>query len=74
MGVDRLARGRQQPFYHALFVHLPITYLVSDTDFVFLQSNRWDHPLRSRRKHRSGKTRERRRIEFARGKILQEIF
>lgn len=24
MGVDRLARGRQQPFYHALFVRLPI--------------------------------------------------
>lgn len=25
MGVDRLAHGRQQPFYHALFVHLSIT-------------------------------------------------
>lgn len=36
MGVDRLARGRQQPFYHALFVHLPITYLISDTNSVLL--------------------------------------
>lgn len=27
MGVDRLSRGRQQPFYHALFVHLPTIFV-----------------------------------------------
>lgn len=36
MGVDRLARGRQQPFYHALFVHLPpLPYLDSILTLYF---------------------------------------